>query len=498
MRDATKRFGAAAALSGLSLDVRAGELVAVVGENGSGKTTLLRVLAGVISPDAGTAAVAGSPAGSAAARARLGLVPASDRSLFWRLSVAGNLAFAAALHGLPPAAARARTHAVLVEAGLWEARRRRAGDLSSGQRQRAALSRALLSDPDVVLADEPTRSLDPGAAEEAWRRFAALAAAGKAVIVATHDAGAAARHAHRVARLSGGRLVEDRRLREAVVAPGPLAPPRRVPWGLAARARLVAAALAKDMSIRFGYRWAAFLRLAQIASSLAVFFFIGRLVEPGGALPLPGGGYFAFVLVWLAFQGIQTLALSGFVSEVRAGQLTGTLEAVAAAPAPLAEVLAASVLGRLLVASAEGMVCLALGTALFGVSWTAAGLPALAAAFLFMTLSLAGLGLASAGFVLVHHVGAPFVAAYGALSSLLGGAFYPVEALPPLLARASTLFPLTAFLRAARGALLAGRPPAAVDLWLLAAWGIGGLAAGGAAFAWGLRAARRRGTLSQY
>ena len=111
---------------------------------------------------------------------------------------------------------------------------------------------------------------------------------------------------------------------------------------------------------------------------------------------------------------------------------------------------------------------------------------------------MAGVGLAGGGLVLVYRGGTPLVGAYSAVSMLLSGAFYPVSVLPGSLQAVSALFPLTLFLKVARGAVLAGTPAAWGDLAVLWAWALGGLASGVLAFRWGLREARRRGTLSQY
>jgi heme exporter protein A len=158
----TRRYGDREALSGVSLTLPAGQTLVVFGPNGAGKTTLLRVLATLLRPHAGTTRILGHalPADGWAVRGRVGFL--GHASLLYRdLTARENLRFHARLHGAPPE----RVEALLEAVGL----RARADDpvhtYSRGMVQRAAVARAVLHDPELLLLDEPTANLDPHAAE---------------------------------------------------------------------------------------------------------------------------------------------------------------------------------------------------------------------------------------------------------------------------------------------------------------------------------------------
>ena len=196
------------ALEDVTLAVEAGEAVALVGPNGAGKSTLLRILAGLLTPTSGEARVLGQDVRTAGAafRARVGLVAGEDRSASFRLTGRQNLAFFAALHGHRGAEARARVDEQLSRMGLTDAAERPTRTYSSGMRARLSLARGLIGDPQVVLADEPTRGLDPRAAEELRALLRGLAASGRALLVATHDLGEVRALCDRVAVMDGGRV----------------------------------------------------------------------------------------------------------------------------------------------------------------------------------------------------------------------------------------------------------------------------------------------------
>lgn len=204
-----KRFGDLVALDQIDLEVRGGEIVALVGPNGAGKSTLLRILGTAVLPDSGTASIAGFDVvtSSADARRSLGFLLADERSWYWRLTGRHNLEFFGALHGFRRRAAAARADQLLEGFGLSSAADRPFGEYSSGMRLRLSLARALLAEPPVLLFDEPTRSLDPIATKHF--RDLALATAndrGSAVLIATHDLHEAATLASTVAVLDRGRI----------------------------------------------------------------------------------------------------------------------------------------------------------------------------------------------------------------------------------------------------------------------------------------------------
>jgi ABC-type lipoprotein export system ATPase subunit len=196
-------------LDGVDLDVAAGELVAVVGRSGSGKSTLLHLLGGLDRPDAGTLEVAGVRLEQASERvlARLrreevGFVFQAFH-LLPELSGVENVLLPARIRRDRDAARRGRE--VVEDLGLSEVAVRQPVLLSGGEQQRLAIARALVNDPVLVLADEPTGNLDAQAGTQVLELLRRVAAAGKAVVVVTHEASVVAQ-ADRVLRLEQGRL----------------------------------------------------------------------------------------------------------------------------------------------------------------------------------------------------------------------------------------------------------------------------------------------------
>lgn len=201
-----------AALRGVSLTVAPGELVAVVGPSGSGKSTLLHLLAGVDLPDAGSVVVAGvavhllsEDARAALRRRAIGLV-FQGCNLVPLLTALENVALPLLLDGTPRSQAQARARAALAAVGLAARAQHLPDRLSGGEAQRAAVARALVAAPPLVLADEPTGSLDAASADGVLALLRGAAAGGAAVLLVTHDPRAAA-YADRIVRLADGLVV---------------------------------------------------------------------------------------------------------------------------------------------------------------------------------------------------------------------------------------------------------------------------------------------------
>ena len=191
----SKRFGEREALRDVSFAAAAGERLAIIGPNGAGKTTLLSILAGLQPPTSGTITGAGQA---------IGWVP-QQPAVYGKLSVAENLRLFARLEKVAdPDVAVER---MLDQTGL----RDRAGDelsrLSGGNRQRVNIAVGLLSDPAVLLLDEPSTALDPRQRERLWEFIGALAAGGTTVVFSTHHIGEAERWADRVLVLADGEVV---------------------------------------------------------------------------------------------------------------------------------------------------------------------------------------------------------------------------------------------------------------------------------------------------
>jgi len=203
----TKHFPGVTAVNRLSFDVVPGEIFGLVGPDGAGKTTTLRMLAGVLPPDEGSALVAGCEIASdpEAAKHRLSYMP-QRFGLYEDLTVDENIRFYADLFGVPGSKRIERSQQLLVAAGMAEFRRRLAGQLSGGMKQKLGLVCALIHTPQVILLDEPTTGVDPVSRRDFWRILYSLLAQGVAILTSTAYLDEAER-CHRVALLHQGRLL---------------------------------------------------------------------------------------------------------------------------------------------------------------------------------------------------------------------------------------------------------------------------------------------------
>jgi ABC-2 type transport system ATP-binding protein len=203
----TKSFPGVRAVDALSFDVHAGEIFGLVGPDGAGKTTTLRMLAGIMPPDAGTATVAGfnvalDPEG---AKHALSYMP-QRFGLYEDLTVEENIRFYADLFGVRASERNLRSAQLLEAAGMSEFRKRLAGKLSGGMKQKLGLVCALIHRPKVILLDEPTTGVDPVSRRDFWRILYELVAEGVAILTSTAYLDEAER-CHRVALMHQGRLL---------------------------------------------------------------------------------------------------------------------------------------------------------------------------------------------------------------------------------------------------------------------------------------------------
>ncbi len=217
LTEVTKRYaaGGVPALNHISLQVAAGEAVAVMGPSGSGKSTLLNLIAGLDKPSEGTVTVAGQRVDTLS-ETRLARYRRDEVGMIFQffnlledLTVLDNVLLPAQLAGTRRSKARARAAGLLDRLGIERYRDTYPGRLSGGERQRVAIARALVNEPAVLLADEPTGAVDTATGEGIGQLLLDLNAGGQTLVLVTHSPDLAARYAKRTVRLVDGEVASD-------------------------------------------------------------------------------------------------------------------------------------------------------------------------------------------------------------------------------------------------------------------------------------------------
>lgn len=205
---ATPQRGTVEALRGLDLECRPGEIYGLLGANGAGKTTTLRILSTILAPTSGTALVAGVDVAEdpLEVRRRIGFLSAST-GLYQRLTVRETLEYFGRLHGLDRATLEGRVAELLEVFDLGPLADRRCAALSTGQKQKVSIARAVLHDPPVLILDEPTTGLDVLAAGAMIDFIESRRRAGTCVLFSTHVLSEAERLCDRIGVIHGGRLL---------------------------------------------------------------------------------------------------------------------------------------------------------------------------------------------------------------------------------------------------------------------------------------------------
>jgi lipooligosaccharide transport system ATP-binding protein len=209
-----KRYGSDAratpAVAGIDVEVAPGELFGFLGPNGAGKSSTMRMIACVSPRTAGDLCVLGMDPDTRGReiRARLGVVPQDD-TLDVELSVFDNLYVYGRFFDLPRRTVRERIPGLLASVGLAERAGDRVDDLSGGMRRRLTIARAMVSDPEVLLLDEPTTGLDPHARHELWERLRSLRERGVTQVLTTHYMDEAEQLCDRLVVMDGGRIVAE-------------------------------------------------------------------------------------------------------------------------------------------------------------------------------------------------------------------------------------------------------------------------------------------------
>lgn len=194
------------ALKNVSFTVETGEIFGLIGRNGAGKTTLSKIIATLVQPTGGAVSIAGfdSVKDEVKVRSLIGLATAEERSFYWRLSCERNLMFFARLYGMREKEARRRIGELFERLNLNELAKRRFSEISTGNKQKLAIARALLPAPPVLLLDEPTRSLDPLAAADLRDLIGSLE--NVSVLLTSHNLSEIEELCSRVAIISKGEI----------------------------------------------------------------------------------------------------------------------------------------------------------------------------------------------------------------------------------------------------------------------------------------------------
>lgn len=206
--DLTKHFGIFKAVEGVNINVRPGEVLALLGQNGAGKTTTVRMLTSILVPTRGWGRVAGYNVVEQPAKVRASVgVLTEMHGLYTRMTAIEYLDFFGQVYGLETNRRLKRIDELLSYFGLAEAAKRRSGEYSKGMRQKLALARALIHEPPVLLLDEPTSAMDPESAQLVRQEIARLKSSQRSIIICTHNLLEAEMLADKIAIIYRGRIL---------------------------------------------------------------------------------------------------------------------------------------------------------------------------------------------------------------------------------------------------------------------------------------------------
>jgi ABC-2 type transport system ATP-binding protein len=215
LHELTKTYGRGAAsltaVDRVSLSVWPGQVFGFLGPNGAGKTTAIKMMCGLVTPTSGRARINGFDVARQRGNAvrQIGAVLEGSRNVYWSLSAWQNLLYFGRLKGLRGAEIRPRAEWLLTELGLWERRNQLVGGFSRGMQQKVAIAAALITDPPIVLLDEPTIGLDVEAARTVRQWVTRLARDGKTIVLTTHQLAVAQELCDRVVVIRDGRIAAD-------------------------------------------------------------------------------------------------------------------------------------------------------------------------------------------------------------------------------------------------------------------------------------------------
>ena len=204
----TKKFGEFIAVNEVTLTVEAGEILALLGPNGAGKTTTVRMLGAILKPTSGKATIAGYDVVEDAKTVRhaIGLLTEFP-GLYHRMRALDYLHFFGELQGMSRQEREDQIEKLMVRFGMWEARKQRLGEYSKGMRQKIALIRAMIHDPQILFLDEPTSAMDPHSAKMVRDAIEDLRTSHRSIILCTHNLVEAESLADRIAIIKQGRII---------------------------------------------------------------------------------------------------------------------------------------------------------------------------------------------------------------------------------------------------------------------------------------------------
>jgi lipooligosaccharide transport system ATP-binding protein len=217
VQNLNKHFGDHHVVQNLSFEIAAGECLGVIGPNGAGKTTTIRMSLGQTAADSGEIEILGMrmPQEASAIKARLGVVSQFD-TLDPDFSLEENILVYGRYFGMKKAQIEPRIPKLLEFASLTSKAKSKPGELSGGMKRRLSLARALVSDPDLLLLDEPTTGLDPQARHLMWERLQTLTGQGKSILLTTHFMDEAERLCHRLLVMDHGKKIAEGKPRELI------------------------------------------------------------------------------------------------------------------------------------------------------------------------------------------------------------------------------------------------------------------------------------------
>ncbi len=266
--------------------------------------------------------------------------------------------------------------------------------------------------------------------------------------------------------------------------------------------KIILAFLWRDILNEISYKLSFFLQLLSMFPVVLMFFFLSSIVGNSieGPLHPYGGDYFPFVLVGIALQNYLNLSLSSFSANIRESQLSGTLEAVLIAPVSLSLFILGSTAYSFILNSLRIIIYLGIGALFFGVKFRYSQLLLTTGIIILTVASFSSMGIFSACFIILFKKGDPLNWAFGVLSWLMGGVYYPVSVLPEWMQKAAYFIPMTHSLEALRLSLLAGEGFFSMTSHLaaLALWTIIGLPISLLSFRYAMNRARVQGNLGHY